>query len=54
MDVGLGAMPVNVFLYKYAPSTGEPPPELRAKPFKGVPSDGVENGRCNPFLLVSG
>ena len=50
MDVGLDAMPVDAFLDKYAPGTGEPPPELRAKSFEGVPGDAVKNDRCDPFV----
>ena len=46
----LGAMPVDAFLNKYVPATGEPLPELRAKPFEGVPSDGGESARYDPFV----
>ena len=46
----LGAMPVDAFLDKYVPATEEPLPELRAEPFEGVPSDGGESGRYDPFV----
>jgi hypothetical protein len=46
----LGAMPVDAFLDKYIPTTEEPLPELSAKPFEMVPSEGVERTRYDPFV----
>ena len=46
----LGAMPVDAFLDKYVPATEEPLPKLRAEPFEGVPSDGGESARYDPFV----
>ena len=53
----LGAMPVDAFLDNYLPATEEPLPDLPAKPFGKVPSDGVETARYDPFVstrLISG
>ena len=46
----LGAMPVDAFLDNYLPATEESLPELRAKPFGKVPSEGVETARYDPFV----
>ena len=46
----LGAMPVNAFLDKYVLATKEPLPKLRAKPFEGVPTDGMERALYDPFV----
>ena len=46
----LGAMPVDAFLDKYLPATEEPLPNLSAHPFEGVPRDGAESARYDPFV----
>ena len=46
----LGAMSIDAFLDKYVPATEKPLPDLSKKPFKKVPTKGVETSCYDSFV----